>query len=108
MLRHWSERQWRAVRSRTRRRRRGSGSSNRGSTPPAQPVPGPAQPDPGDELNAMLAERVVSHAKAARHPEFRDRTIREVFQEEKAALVALQSPFKAFHETTVAVSNLER
>jgi len=48
----------------------------------------------------MLAERIVSHAKAARHPEFKDRTVWEVFQEEKAALAALQGPFKGFHETT--------
>jgi len=57
-----------------------------------------------DELNAMLAERIVSHAKSTRHPEFKDRTTWEVFQEDKAALVALQGPFKGFHETTAAVS----
>ena len=57
-----------------------------------------------DELNAMLAERIVSHAKAARHPEFKERTIWEVFQEEKAALVPHQGAFKGFHEKTAAVS----
>jgi len=57
-----------------------------------------------DELNAMLRERVIAHAKSARHPEFRDRTIWEVFQEEQAALVALQGPFQGFHEVTAAVS----
>jgi transposase len=57
-----------------------------------------------DELNAMLRERVIAHAKSARHPEFKDRTIWEVFQEEQAALVALQVPFQGFHEVTAAVS----
>jgi len=52
----------------------------------------------------MLEEHIVSHAKAARHPEFKDRTIWEVFQEEKAALVPHQGAFKGFHETTAAVS----
>ena len=57
-----------------------------------------------DELNAMLDERIVCHAKSARHPEFKDRTIWEVFQEEKAALVPHQGAFKGFHEKTAAVS----
>lgn len=57
-----------------------------------------------DELNAILEERVVSHAKSARHPEFKERTIWEVFQEEKAALVPHQGAFKGFHEKTAAVS----
>ena len=52
-----------------------------------------------DELNAILEERVVSHAKSARHPEFKERTIWEVFQEEKAALVPHQGAFKGFHES---------
>jgi len=57
-----------------------------------------------DELNTMLRERVIAHAKSARHPEFKDRTVWEVFQEEQAALVALQGPFQGFHEVTAAVS----
>ena len=57
-----------------------------------------------DELNAMLEERIVSHAKSTRHPEFKERTIWEVFQEEKAALVPHQGAFKGFHEKTAAVS----
>jgi len=57
-----------------------------------------------DELNAILLERVVADARSARHPEFRDRTVWEAFQEEQAALVALQGPFQGFHETTAAVS----
>jgi len=47
----------------------------------------------------MLAERIVSQAKAARHPEFKDPTIWEVFQGEKAALVPHQGAFKGFHES---------
>jgi len=57
-----------------------------------------------DELNAMLRERVIAHAKATRQPEFKDRTIWEVFLEEQAALVPPQGPFRDFHEVTAAVS----
>ena len=57
-----------------------------------------------DDLNAMLEERIVCHAKSARHPEFKERTVWEVFQEEKAALVPHQGAFKGFHEKTAAVS----
>ena len=57
-----------------------------------------------DELNARLRERAIAHAKATRHPEFKERTIWEVFLEEQAALVPFQGPFRGFHEVTAAVS----
>lgn len=57
-----------------------------------------------DEINALLAERTLNYAKKTRHPEFKDRTIWEVFEEERAALIVFQGPFRGFHETTAAVS----
>ena len=39
------------------------------------------------ELNEPLVDRCVAHAKAHRHPEPTDRTIREVFEEERPHLV---------------------
>lgn len=57
-----------------------------------------------DEINALLAERTLAYAKKTQHPEFKDRTIWEVFEEERAALIAFQGPFRGFHETTAAVS----
>lgn len=57
-----------------------------------------------DELNAMLRECAIAHAKVTRHPEFKDRTIWEVFLEELAALAPFQGPFRGFHEVTAAVS----
>jgi len=57
-----------------------------------------------DELNAMIFERNLEHAATSRHPEMKDRTILEVFEEERASLVPLQGPFRGFHEVTAAVS----
>jgi len=57
-----------------------------------------------DELNEILYEQVIEHAKVARHPEFKDRMIYDVFPEEQNALVPCQGSFNGFHETTVAVS----
>ncbi len=56
------------------------------------------------ELNELLYDRALEHAKSARHPESKDRTIYEVFLEEGNALVPGRGPFNGFVETTVAVS----
>jgi len=57
-----------------------------------------------DELNALLRDRVQAHAVETRHPERRERTIGEVFEEERQALIAWQGPFQGFQEVTAAVS----
>ena len=57
-----------------------------------------------DELNDILRERVIEYTKATKHPEFKDRTIYDVFLEEQNALIPCQGPFSGFYETTVAVS----
>jgi transposase len=57
-----------------------------------------------DELNAVLRERVLAWAASTRHPVLKERTILEVFEEERPALVTAQGPFRGFHEITAAVS----
>ncbi len=53
------------------------------------------------ELNAWLADQCIAYAKRTRHPEFKDRTIWEVFQDERASLMALRGPFDGFVEKPV-------
>jgi len=57
-----------------------------------------------DDLNAYLLDRCVSYAKAHPHPEQKDRTVFEVFEEERPALIPYQGLFDGFNETTAAVS----
>jgi transposase len=51
-----------------------------------------------DELNAWLADQCVAYAKRTKHPEFRDRTVWEVFDEERASLMPFLAPFAGFVE----------
>ena len=53
-----------------------------------------------DELNAWLLDKCVAHAKAHRHPEQADRTIWEVFEEERQHLVPYAGHFDGFHSVT--------
>jgi hypothetical protein len=53
------------------------------------------------ELNAWLEDQCVAYAKRTKHPEFRDRTIWEVFQEERPSLIELRAPFDGFVEKAV-------
>ena len=53
------------------------------------------------ELNAWLEDQCIAYAKRNKHPEFRDRTIWEVFQDERASLMALRGPFDGFVEKAV-------
>ena len=56
------------------------------------------------ELNAWLEDQCVAYAKRHPHPELKDRTIWEVFQDERASLVALRGPFDGFVEKAVRAS----
>lgn len=57
-----------------------------------------------EELNAWLEERCREYARAHRHPELRDRTVAEVFEGEKAALMCLPgAPFDGGHAVTASV-----
>jgi transposase len=51
-----------------------------------------------DELNAWLADQCIAYAKRTRHPELRDRTIWEVFEDERASLTPFVGPFAGFTE----------
>ena len=53
------------------------------------------------ELNAWLEDQCVAYAKRTKHPELKDRTIWEVFQQERRSLVELRAPFDGFVEKAV-------
>src|SRR6266446_2295411 len=53
------------------------------------------------ELKAWLEDQCVAYAKRTKHPEFKDRTIWEVFQEERPSLIELRAPFDGFVEKAV-------
>jgi hypothetical protein len=57
-----------------------------------------------DELNAWLLDRCVAYAKAHSHPERPDRTVWEVFEEERPKLVAYRGRFDGFHALAASVS----
>jgi transposase len=57
-----------------------------------------------DELNVWLLDRCISYARAHRHPEFKDRTVFEVFEEERPSLVPYAGACDGFHAMTASVS----
>ncbi len=56
------------------------------------------------ELNAWLEARCLAQARASAHPEQTDKTVWEVFEAERASLIAYRGPFDGFREVEVAVS----
>ena len=56
------------------------------------------------ELNAWLVDRYVAWAKTHPHPELRDRTTWDVFEDERAHLVPYAGPFDGFHAVPASVS----
>jgi transposase len=57
------------------------------------------------ELNEWLEGECRNHAATAKNPEFKERTIDQVFAEEKSKLLALPvSPFDGYQESVVRVS----
>lgn len=57
-----------------------------------------------DELNAWLLDRCIGYGKAHRHPEFKDRTVFEVFEQERPSLVPYAGRFDGFHALPASVS----
>jgi transposase len=57
-----------------------------------------------NEMNAWLLDQCVTHAKAHRHPEQRDRTVWEVFEAERPSLVRYSGRFDGFHAVAASVS----
>jgi hypothetical protein len=52
-------------------------------------------------LNAWLEDQCIAYARRTKHPEFKDRTIWEVFQGERPSLIELRGPFDGFVEKAV-------
>jgi transposase len=50
-----------------------------------------------EELNAWLLDRCVSYARAHKHPELKERTVWEVFEEERPKLITYADRFDGFH-----------
>jgi hypothetical protein len=57
-----------------------------------------------DELNAWLLDQCVAYAKAHRHPERREQTIWQMFEEERPNLVPYAGRFDGFHGVPASVS----
>jgi transposase len=57
-----------------------------------------------DELNAWLLDKCLSWAKAHAHPERPERTIWEVFEEERPKLIPYRGRFDGFHALPASVS----
>ena len=57
-----------------------------------------------DELNAWLLDRCIAWAKAQPHPDVRDRTIWQMFEDERPSLVPYAGPFDGFRSTPVSPS----
>jgi transposase len=57
-----------------------------------------------DELNDWLLDKCVAYAKAHRHPELIEQTVREVFEAERPKLVPYTGRFDGFHAVPAAVS----
>jgi hypothetical protein len=58
-----------------------------------------------EELNEWLERECRNYAASAKHPEFKDKTIDQVFAEEKDKLIGLPvSPFDGYQEVTTRVS----
>ena len=53
------------------------------------------------ELNVWLEDQCIAYARRTNHPEFKDRTIWDVFQDERASLMELRGPFDGFVEKAV-------
>ena len=57
-----------------------------------------------DEMNAWLLDQCVGYAKAHRHQESVDKTIWEIFEEERQTLAPYRGRFDGFHEAHASVS----
>jgi hypothetical protein len=57
-----------------------------------------------DELNAWLMDQCIASAKAHRHPEDREQTVWEVFEQERPSLVPYAGRFDGFHAVPASVS----
>ena len=56
------------------------------------------------EINARLRDQCLEEAKRRRHPEFKDKAVWAVFEEERPYLMAYRGPFDGFRAVETAVS----
>ena len=56
------------------------------------------------EFNTWLVEQCIREAKRLRHPTMKDKTVWEVFEEERAYLMAYRGAFDGFHAMPTKVS----
>ena len=57
------------------------------------------------ELNNWLAEQCLAISKKRQHPEYKDRTIWEVYQSEQPSLIPVNIPFVGYIEKECSVSS---
>lgn len=57
-----------------------------------------------DELNRFLEDGCIAFARESRHPDNRERSVWEMFEAERPALVPIRGPFDGFREVTVSAS----
>jgi hypothetical protein len=57
-----------------------------------------------DELNAWLMDKCIAYAKAHAHPERADKTVWEIFEEERPHLIPYRGRFDGFHALPASVS----
>src|ERR1700682_6184019 len=57
-----------------------------------------------DELNSWLLDKCVAYSKVHKQPEIADRTVWQIFEDERGALVQVPGRFDGFHATTASVS----
>jgi transposase len=57
-----------------------------------------------DELNAWLLDQCVAYARRHPHPTFKDKTVWQIFEDERPSLVAYRGPFDGFHAVPASVS----
>ena len=58
-----------------------------------------------DELNSWLADQCIVLCERRKHPEEKSRTIREVYEKEKASLIPAPFPFHGYIDTECRVSS---
>jgi transposase len=56
------------------------------------------------DLNGWLADKCIAYAKGQAHPEQSDKTVFEMFEAERAALMDYRGAFDGFHATSASVS----
>jgi hypothetical protein len=57
-----------------------------------------------EELNRQLEDGCIAYARESRHPDDRQRTVWEVFEAERSALVPIRGSFDGFREVDVSAS----